>query len=172
MKDVMREKTERGIHDVYIVTVVGKGIVALLEVILGIMFLFTNSITQLIIDLINNEIIEDPSDFFAGHLQSLLHPTPQAQVFAGFYLLSHGVVKVFLVAALLRKKVWAYPASIAVFSLFIMYQLFRYFFKTHSGWLLVITVLDIVAIWLIYHEYKSTLRRATINTNGSSSGQA
>jgi uncharacterized membrane protein len=53
-----------------------------------------------------------------------------------------------------------------------MYQLFRYFFKTHSGWLLVITVLDIVAIWLIYHEYKSTLRRATINTNGSSSGQA
>jgi len=162
MKEVMREKTERGIHDVYLITIAGKGLFALLEVVLGAIFLFTNSITDLIIQLIDNEVIEDPTDFFSGHLQPLLHPTPEAQTFAGFYLLGHGVVKVFLILGLLRNKMWAYPASISVFSLFIMYQLFRYFFRTHSVWLLVITVLDVIAILLIYHEYRQALLKEDV----------
>jgi uncharacterized membrane protein len=32
------------------------------------------------------------------------------QNFDVFYLLSHGIVKLFLVAALLKNKLWAYPA--------------------------------------------------------------
>jgi uncharacterized membrane protein len=40
-----------------------------------------------------------------------------------------------------------------VFALFIMYQLYRFSF-THSVWLLVITILDMVVIWLTWREYK------------------
>jgi uncharacterized membrane protein len=48
-----------------------------------------------------------------------------------FYLLSHGLVKVLLVAGLLREKLWAYPASLIVLSAFIAYQTYRYS-STHS----------------------------------------
>jgi uncharacterized membrane protein len=67
-----------------------------------------------------------------------------------------------LVAGLLRNRLWAYPASIGVFTIFIIYQLFRYFFRTHSPLLLGITVVDIIVIWLIYHEYRQVLKRASI----------
>lgn len=166
MQEKTREKAEKGIHDVFIISIIGKGVFALLEIVVGGILLFTNSITDFILQLVNNEIIEDPGDFFANWVQPLLHPTPEAQVFGGLYLLSHGIVKIFLVAGLLRKKLWSYPASIGVFTLFIIYQLFRYFFRTHSVWLLVITIADIAVIWLIYHEYREALKRDTISTNG------
>jgi uncharacterized membrane protein len=40
-----------------------------------------------------------------------------------------------------------------VFALFIIYQLYRFSFA-HSVWLLVITILDIVVIWITWREYK------------------
>ena len=47
-------------------------------------------------------------------------------MFAAIYLLSHGVIKVVLVASLFRELLWAYPAAIVVFTLFIVYQLYPY----------------------------------------------
>src|SRR5258708_1350876 len=132
MEEATRVKAEKGIHDVFLISIIAKGVVAVLETVLGAVLLFTNSIFDFITQLVNNELIEDPSDFFGSWVQPLLHPTHEAQVFGGLYLLSHGVVKLFLVIGLLRNKIWAYPASIAVFVLFIIYQLFRYFAKTHS----------------------------------------
>jgi hypothetical protein len=74
------------------------------------------------------------------------------QLFTSFYLLGHGVIKIVLIVGLLREKLGYYPAAIAVFVLFVMYQIYRYTF-THSIWLLLITLLDIVVIWLTWHEY-------------------
>ena len=76
-----------------------------------------------------------------------------AQQFAAFYLLSHGVVKTWLIVGLLREKLWYYPVAIVVFVGFVVYQVFR-FQVTHSSWLLVLTVVDIVVIWLTWHEYR------------------
>jgi uncharacterized membrane protein len=42
--------------------------------------------------------------------------------------------------------------AIAVFFAFIAYQLYRYSF-THSEWLLLLTILDGVVIWLTWHEF-------------------
>jgi uncharacterized membrane protein len=103
--------------------------------------------------LVNNELLDDPNDFLSTHFKEVLNPSPEAQVFGGLYLLSHGVVKLFLIIGLWRNKLWAYPAAISVFALFILYQLVR-FARTHSVWLLVLTVLDIIVIWLIWHEYR------------------
>ena len=162
MNEEMGARTEKGIHSAFMISIAIKGIFAFLQTLLGLALLFTSSIVEIVVDLINNELIEDPSDVFAGWVQPLLSPSHDAQIFGGLYLVSHGIVKIFLVLGLLRNKLWAYPASIAVFMLFIMYQLFRYFAKTHSVWLLVITVVDVVVIWLIWHEYRQILRRDTV----------
>ena len=77
----------------------------------------------------------------------------QTQHFYAFYLLSHGIVKLALVVGLLMGRLWAYPASLAVMTLFIAYQLYRFTF-THSPGLIVLTVFDLVVIALIWHEYR------------------
>lgn len=154
MKSETKQKAEKGIHDAFIITLLAKGIFAFVQIILGTLLLFIGQTTAIIEKILESELFDDPGDFWASWAQTLLHPSYEAQVFGGLYLLSHGVVKIFLVVGLLRNRVWSYPASIGVFTLFIVYQLFRYFFKTHSPWLLALTVVDIVVIWLIYHEYK------------------
>jgi len=58
------------------------------------------------ISLIQHELSQDPHDFIATHL--LLHATSgltgSAVQFGAAYLLSHGVVKMVLIAALLRER--------------------------------------------------------------------
>ena len=80
----------------------------------------------------------------------LLRPTTQ---FLRFYLLSHGIVKAVLVVGLMREKLWAYPASFAVFGAFIAYQLYRYTF-THDIGLILLTIFDLFVIYLAVHEYR------------------
>lgn len=79
------------------------------------------------------------------------------QHFYAFYLLSHGLVKSVLVVGPLRQKLWAYPASIAVFGAFIAYQLYRYSW-THDVALIALSVFDLFVIYLAVHEYR-LLRR-------------
>jgi uncharacterized membrane protein len=45
--------------------------------------------------------------------------THSAQLYDAVYLLSHGDVKVVLVVALLRNKLWAYPWLIAFLAIFV-----------------------------------------------------
>ncbi len=64
----------------------------------------------------------------------------------------HGVVKIVLVSALLRDKIWAYPWMIAFLIVFIVYQIYRMTFAFSFG-LLGLTVFDVVVVWLTYREY-------------------
>jgi uncharacterized membrane protein len=68
-------------------------------------------------------------------------------------LLWHGAVKIVLVAALLRKREWGYLAGIAAFSLFLVYQIYRYL-HTRSPELLALSVVDVFVIALTWLEYK------------------
>ena len=155
----MREKEgrhqlrEKGLHEAFMISIMLKFAFAALETILGIMLLVTPKVIAFVITLVQIEILEDPNDFFGTHIRELLNPSHEAQVFGGLYLLSHGVVKLFLAAGLIRDKIWAYPAALAVFTLFILYQMVRWL-STHSVWLLVLTIADLVVMWLIWHEYK------------------
>ena len=114
----------------------------------------TNAITGFVVDLTADELMKNPDDLIAAYLlRSALNFSVATKTFAAFYLLSHGVVKLFLVAGLIRNKAWAYPASLVVLGLFILYQLYRYTL-THSLALIALTVFDLVVIWLIWHEYR------------------
>ena len=55
--------------------------------------------------------------------------------------------------ALLSRKLWAYPATFAVLTAFIAYQLYRYTF-THDIGLIAITLLDLIVMALAWNEYR------------------
>ena len=75
--------------------------------------------------LTQDEIAEDPRDLIANYLlDAARHLSLSSQYFAAYYLLSHGVTKAFLVGALLKNKLWAYPLALIVFGAFIAYQLY------------------------------------------------
>lgn len=132
-----------------------KGLDSILEIIGGFLLLFVNSqsLNSLVRDIFQHELSEDPKDFVANYLIDLTHFSKSAQLFGFLYLLSHGVIKLGLVAGLLKGKLWTYPLSIFVFVLFIIYQIYRFAF-THSVYLLLLTAFDILIIILIWLEYK------------------
>jgi uncharacterized membrane protein len=148
----MREKR---IHQIFEVSILLKGAHALVECACGIVLAFvsTSAIVRLVNCITQDELVQDPHDFIATHLLGWAQTfSVQAQHFYAFYLLSHGVVKLGLVAGLLKGKHWAYPASLAVLGLFIAYQLYRYSY-THGLGLILLTLFDMVVIGLIWHEY-------------------
>jgi len=78
--------------------------------------------------------------------------------FMAIYLLSHGVVKMFAVVALLKNKLWGYPLSIVIFGGFIVYQIYRFTLTGGIG-LIALTVFDLVVICLIWLEYRAVKSR-------------
>lgn len=151
---------ERQIHRIFRVGIVLKGLHALLECAGGVAIglIGTDTVSRVVEALTQDELIEDPKDFLATHLLAWAQGfSVETKHFYAFYLLSHGLVKLFLVAGLLRNRLWAYPASLVVMGLFIVYQLYRFSY-THGWGLIVLSVFDIVVIWLIWHEYRVVRR--------------
>jgi len=133
-----------------------KGVHAVFEILGGIALLLTSPafILQIVATVTQDEMAEDPNDFVAITLLSAVQRiSVSSQHFAALYLLSHGVVKVALVIGLLRNKGWAYPAALAVFGAFVVYQIYR-FTLTHSLGLIALTVFDLAVMWLIWREYR------------------
>jgi uncharacterized membrane protein len=158
---------ERRIHQLFEISVLLKGAHALIESLGGLLLAVvgTGTIVRLVEMMTQDELIEDPNDFIARHVQSMAETfTPGTQHFYAFYLLSHGLVKVFLVAGLLRNRLWAYPASLVILGLFIAYQIYRYSYTGAFG-LLVLTVFDVVVIVLIWHEWRVRRGLETISTD-------
>jgi len=148
--------TEKRIHQIFVVSVLFKGFHALIEVVGGIALYLTSTAT--IIGWINRfsqgELTEDPNDWVAQKvLEFGRHFSVADHNFYAFYLLSHGLIKGVLVWGLLKEKLWAYPASFAVFSAFIAYQLYRYSF-THDFMLILLSIFDLFVIYLAVHEYR------------------
>lgn len=156
---------ERRIHQMFEVSVLLKGAHAVIECIGGLLLAFTSTaaILSLVKRITQDELVEDRGDFIANHLLAWSQTfSVETQHFYAFYLLSHGIVKLALVAGLLRRKLWAYPASLVVLGLFIAYQLYRYT-HTHSAGLIVLTVFDVVVMGLVWHEYRLLRRHLPVD---------
>jgi uncharacterized membrane protein len=151
---------EKRIHQIFVVSVLFKGIHALIEIVGGLALYLVS--TETIVNAINRwsygELAEDQSDWIARQVLDFgRHFSVEQHHFYAFYLLSHGAVKSVLVYGLLKEKLWAYPASFAVFGAFIAYQLYRYTL-THDIGLILLSVFDAFVIYLAVHEYR-LLRR-------------
>jgi uncharacterized membrane protein len=137
---------EKRIHQLFIVSVLAKGAHALIEIAGGLaLYLFSADAIAAWLDEMDR----------GGWVER--HFPLGEQHFYAFYLLSHGLVKSVLVFGLLREKLWAYPASFAVFGGFIAYQLYRYSY-THETALILLSIFDLFVIYLAVHEYR-LLRR-------------
>jgi uncharacterized membrane protein len=136
--------------------IVLKGLDGLLELVGGVLLLVVSpaAINRIVEALTQHELSEDPHDFVASHLLRVSHGLAGSTVgFAAAYLLLHGIVKVVLVLALLRNKIWAYPWMIAFLLAFIGYQLYRIVLDPTFG-LSALTIFDAFIVWLTWREYQ------------------
>lgn len=167
----MASFTEHRIHQIFEIGVFLKGAHAALECLGGVALALvsTDAIVRWITWLTQDEFNEDPNDIVATYLLNMAQGfSVSTKNFYVFYLLSHGIVKLFLVAGLLRNRFWAYPASLVVLGLFIAYQMYRYSY-THSIGLLLLTVFDLLVMYLIWHEYKLIRHHLPTGTTGKMS---
>jgi uncharacterized membrane protein len=166
----MTPTEERRIHQAFLLSLGIKGLDAVVEVAAAIFLAVarTDVLSAPFLHWAHKELVEHPEDRIAAFVQqAALSFTHDARIFAALYLGSHGLVKLILVAALFRNLAWAYPVSLAAFGAFIVYQLYRFTF-THSIFLLVLTVFDLVVIVLIWHEWR--VRRTGQLPQGAGAG--
>jgi uncharacterized membrane protein len=151
-------------HIFFLFSVLLKGLNGVFEIAGGFLLVFfpPPAVIKLANFLTQNEIREDSRDLVANYLiHAAQNYSVSFQVFWSAYFFAHGIIKVFLVAALLRRRLWAYPSAILVFALFIVYQLYR-FSHTHSPFLIVLSAFDILVIILTSLEYNRIKRLLTL----------
>jgi uncharacterized membrane protein len=151
---------EPRLHQLFQVSVLLKAASAAAECVAGAVLAFVSptTIAHWMTSLLQQELLEDPQDIIATHLSTLAHNLSiGSKAFYAFYLLSHGVVKLAVVVALLKGKLWAYPASLVVLGAFVVYQVYRYA-HTHAAGLVALSVFDILVMALIWHEYGQVRR--------------
>nr|WP_051114892.1 DUF2127 domain-containing protein [Actinokineospora enzanensis] len=115
-------------------------------------------VSGLVHALITRDLVGDPDGSIAHHLE---HATQEfvdggTRAFAIFYLVLHGIIKLALVVALLRKIRWAYPVAAVVLAAFVVYEVYRSF-RTGSVALPVFAAIDVVVIWLVLREYRKNV---------------
>ncbi len=141
----------------FVIGLVMKAIAAVGQTVLGVLFLFTTAVSSVIVYLVQNELIEDPTDFLATRINAFLPLSAHVQFVSALYLLVHGAIKLFLIWGLLKNKLWAYPASLVFIGLIVFYQVLSLSFA-HPVIFTLLTLLDIIVAFLIWHEYKYVQR--------------
>ena len=153
----MKTKSIKLVHLGFELGLLMKGINAFLEIVGGIsmLFLTPSRLNRFVVYITQRELAEDPYDLVMNYLLRASQSfSVSTQYFGVFYLMSHGLIKAFLIFFLVRKKLWAYPLTIVSLILFIVYQFYRYSF-THSFALILLTIFDLLMIVLTWLEYKN-----------------
>ena len=143
-------------HTSFEIALILKALNGLFEIIGGVLLIFLNpdALGRIVGALTQEELAEDSKDIIANALtQMSISFSVDAQHFGVFYLLSHGIVKLILVALLWKRKLWAYPLTIIFLLIFIIYQVYRYAVSP-SLIMILLTVMDFVVIFLTFIEYK------------------
>ncbi len=150
-------KNTQELDQTFYVSLVLKGTFSALEIIGGLLLLLIppQTVNHLAVSLTQGELSQDPRDFVANHILKVGHDFANSgsRYFAAFYLISHGLVKLFVIVALFKEKLWAYPAMVAVLGCFVVYQVYRLSLHFTIG-LTLLTLFDLFIIWLTLKEYK------------------
>ena len=157
----MTSAEEKRIHQAFMVSLAIKAADAVLELVVAGLLALVDArvLTNAVGRLVAKELLHHPEDRLAAWIeQAAENFSLDAKTFAVLYLASHGAIKLILVIGLYRNQAWAYPVSIVAFAAFIVYQVHRFTF-THSPFLVVLTVFDLIVIVLVWHEWR--VRRAS-----------
>jgi uncharacterized membrane protein len=125
----------------FLVVMATKAFNGCVEVLGGVILLFYGQeVKREVLVLTNYEIIERHNDFVAKTLIGIFDNFSTSTLhFVSYYLLFHGLINLFLVISLWKRKLWAFPVSVVFFSFFVAYQFYR-FYHNHSLNLLFITI--------------------------------
>jgi len=132
-----------------------KGLDGAIELIGAIVLLLVPAtlVNQLVADVISRDLVGSPDGFLARHLVAGTAEFASGnRTFVILYLGLHGVVKLALVVALLRRWMPAYPVAAIVLSVLVAYELYRAV-RTGSVVLPVLAAVDILIIIMVVREY-------------------
>ena len=147
-------------HRLFQISLLLKAAHSLLEIIGGVVLAVVpqEAILRIANLLTQEELLDDPRDVIANYiLHSARNLSIDQKSAAALFLLSHGIVKLFLIVAVLRNKPWAYPAFMTALGLLISYQSYKLLHVFSLG-LTALTILDGIVLVLAWHEYRFTLR--------------
>ncbi|WP_051386250.1 DUF2127 domain-containing protein [Actinokineospora inagensis] len=115
----------------------------------------TTVISGLANAVITRDMLGDPNGTLAHHLSRAVRDFGNSgtRVFAIVYLLLHGVVKLGLVLAMVRKIKPAYPVAVLVLAAFVVYEVYR---AVHTGSIALpfFAAMDVLVIILVIREYR------------------
>lgn len=151
----------RWLHRLFEAGLVAKAVFAAGEALSGFGLLFAgpSALRRLLEWMTRHELAQDPTDRMALWLRDLAGGVSgDSQHFYAVYLLSHGALKLALVAALAARLSWAYPASMVVLAGFILYQM-QEWTLTGSPMLLALSAFDLAMIALTWREFRVMRRK-------------
>jgi uncharacterized membrane protein len=150
-----RSRLKSLVHGSFRAGITIKGIDGILETVCGVILWFVRAsdLNRIARVFLRHDLPFDRHEYLTIHLFQATQNLATARHFVSVYLVLHGLIKALLVTALWFDALWAYPLTIAVFSIFSGYQLYRYT-HTHSLALILITVFDVLIIYLTWLEYR------------------
>ncbi|GAB3631098.1 DUF2127 domain-containing protein [Microbacterium shaanxiense] len=158
----------RLLNRVFDASIILKGISGALELIGGVALFFVSAdqIRHLLSWVSAHALVVNPHSALAQWIEHLADRMgADATVFAAWYLILHGVIKVVLVWALLREKLWAYPWMLVALGLFIAYQCYE--LVVHFGWwMFALTIFVVFIVFLTTREWQ--LHRQRVPTRAAS----
>jgi len=108
------------------------------------------------------ELAEDHNDILYRFLFNILYNHPvYISYFLATYLIFWGFVDMFLSYNLLKHRLWAFPVSLVVIGLFVIYEIVR-FTNTHSLILLSVILIDTLILFIIWNEYRKLKKRQIV----------
>jgi uncharacterized membrane protein len=152
MADASARRTER----LFRIALLLKGLDGAAELVAAIVLLFVSgtAVHGLVAEIVSRDLLGPPDGFLARHLVAGTAEFASGnRTFVVLYLGLHGVVKLALVAALLRRWLPAYPVAAVVLGVFVVYELYRAV-HTDSVVLPLLAVLDILIIIMVVREYR------------------
>lgn len=139
------------------VSLVLKGLDGLLEILGGLLLIIVRpeQIEHLSHRLTDSTLAHNPHSLWATHVAGWAGSVGKGSLlFGAIYLLSHGIVKLFVVVQVWRNRSWAYPLLIIVIGLFVLYQIGYLIFKKVTPSMVGLTIFDLLIIYLTTIEYR------------------
>jgi uncharacterized membrane protein len=152
MGDVRARRTER----LFRVALLLKGLDGAAELVAAVALLLVPAaaVHRLVAEIVSRDLLGPPDGFLTRHLVAGTEEFASGnRTFVVLYVGLHGIVKLGLVWALLRRWRPAYPVAAVVLAVFVVYELIR---AVHTGSVVLplLAALDVLVIVLILREYR------------------
>jgi uncharacterized membrane protein len=143
---------EHVVYEFFLWSVLLKGAISVIEVVGGIALFFIPPSFIVSLSLLALNYLPVPA-LQSALIAEVAKYTVGAVTFVALYLLSRGFIKAVLIFAMLKKILAAYPWSLAVLGLLVLYQCYQ-IATDHSVIVIAITLFDLFVMYFIYREWK------------------